>query len=130
MRIRGLARWIRGILRARANEGSRARLVNGKDVALLETRQILDRLKSVPGLWDQLDIASSEGRPQCLRRITGLIRDAGLIETEADIFKGSAQTIQVYSEHHEAVPSLALPPNESSTLTTVVWAIEGMSFKA
>jgi hypothetical protein len=50
--------------------------------ALSETQYFMKRLQAIPGLWERLCDATSEGKPNCLRNIISIAGDAGINETD------------------------------------------------
>lgn len=112
-----------------------------------ETRYILNRLKAIPGLWDDLSTATHEGKPQCLRRVIDIAHQASVIENdperieiarnsrpsgqhpmEVDADLTTSKSFVVYSAHHEAAGAIDLSIHESNLLRTIIWALEGQLF--
>jgi hypothetical protein len=112
-----------------------------------ETRYMLNQLKAIPGLWEDLCTATNEGKPQCLRRVIDIARQAGVIENdhkrieiarnsclsgqhpmEANGTLATSKSFIVYSAHHEAAGAIDLSIHESNNLLTIIWALEGQLF--
>jgi hypothetical protein len=102
---------------------------NTGERALREVKCILEKLQAASGLWDRLCDATSLGKPACIRAIISICGEAGVLETDAERALGSEESMTIYSEHHEAIGRLELVPDESSKLSTIVWALEGMHLK-
>jgi hypothetical protein len=100
-----------------------------KNRALRETECIIGCLHTVPGLWEQLSQAASMGKPTCISAIISICREAGVLETDAEKALGNKEQITIYSEHHEAISRMKLMPDDISKLSTIAWALEGMSLK-
>jgi len=113
-----------------------------------ETRYILNRIFSIPGLWEDLCNAAEEGKPRCLGRVNEIAHQSGIIETKAredsvareshdsqdNRSKNSDKWSQdnsftIYSEHHEAARQIELPNQDSWYFSTIIWALEGQVFK-
>ena len=112
-----------------------------------ETRYLLNQLKAIPGLWEDLCTAANDGKPQCLRRVVDIARQAGVIENdpgrieiarnsqasgqhpmEVDGASVTSKSFVIYSEHHEASGAIDFSPRESNNLQTIIWALEGQLF--
>ena len=112
-----------------------------------ETRYMLNQLKAIPGLWEDLCTATNEGKPQCLHRVIDIAHQAGVIENdperieiarnsrpssqhhmEVDGALGASKSFVIYSEHHEAAGAIDLSSHESNILSTIIWALEGQLF--
>lgn len=112
-----------------------------------ETRYMLNQLKAIPGLWEDLCTATNEGKPKCLRKVIDIAHQAGVIENDPDrieIARNSRPSSQhpmevdgasvtsksfvIYSEHHEAAGAIDLSIHESNNLLTIIWALEGQLF--
>jgi hypothetical protein len=113
-----------------------------------ETRYILNRILSIPGLWEDLCNATEEGKPRCLGRVIEIARQSGIIETkerEDSLTREShdsqdnhpkdsgpwkqANSFTIYSEHHEATAQIELSSLDSWRFRTIIWALEGQVFK-
>jgi hypothetical protein len=113
-----------------------------------ETRCILNRIRSSPGLWEDLCNATEEGKPRCLGRVIEIAHQSGIIETKEredsltrelhdsqdNRSKNSDKWSQdnsfiIYSEHHEAARQIELPNQDSWYFSTIIWALEGQVFK-
>ncbi len=95
---------------------------------LEETEYIVQRLKSIPGLWEELRTATSLGKPQCMNQVIGIIGNAGLIKTDPEITAESCQSIEIYSGHHESASQIRLSSEDTAMLLMVIWSIEGKHF--
>ena len=112
-----------------------------------ETRYLLNKLKAIPGLWEDLCTAANDGKPQCLRRVVDIARQAGVIENdpgrieiarnsqasgqhpmEVDGALATSKSFVIYSEHHEAAGEIDISNHESNNLLTIIWALEGQLF--
>lgn len=112
-----------------------------------ETRYLLNQLKAIPGLWDDLCTATHAGKPQCLRRVIDIAHQAGVIENdperieiarngrpsgqrhmEVDSHLGACKSFVIYSAHHEAAGAIDLSIHEGNILQTIIWALEGQLF--
>ena len=102
---------------------------NTEERALREARCVLERLQAVSGLWDRLCDATSLGKPACIRAIISICGEADVLDTDAERALGSTESMTIYSEHHEAISRMKLLPDDVSKLSTIVWALEGMSLK-
>jgi len=94
-----------------------------------QTEFVYQRLRSVPGLWERLCAAAEEGRPGCFRNIVKIVADAGILAQDPDDQLEAKKTFQIYSEHHESVSLMGLPPKEDGKFLTIIWALEGEKIK-
>jgi len=94
-----------------------------------QVKLVYSRLRSVPGLWEQLCGAIKEGRPGCLRNIVKIVADAGILAQDSDDQLEATKTFQIYSEHHESVSLMGLSPIEDDKFLTIIWALEGKTIK-
>ena len=112
-----------------------------------ETRYMLNQLKAIPGLWEDLCTAANEGTPQCLHRVIDIAHQAGVIENDPERIEiarngrpsgqhhmgvdgalGASKSFVIYSAHHEAAGAIDLSIHESNILQTIIWALEGQLF--
>jgi hypothetical protein len=83
-----LYRWLRQTVRFRqmAQQPEPLALKPLKEEYMLaaedETRYLLNQLKAIPGLWEDLCTAANDGKPQCLRRVIDIAQQAGVIEND------------------------------------------------
>jgi hypothetical protein len=137
MDSRGLLKKLRHLLKEHFNnresiadnEHTDASAIYAENNTLEETEYIVHRLKSIPGLWEELRRAISLGKPQCMNQVIGIIGNAGLIKTDPEITAESGQSIEIYSGHHESASQIRLSSEETAILTMVIWSIEGKHFK-
>jgi hypothetical protein len=113
-----------------------------------ETRYILNRIRSIPGLWEDLCSATEEGKPRCIGRVIRIAHQSGIIETKSredqvsreshdcqnNHLKNSgkwnqANSFTIYSEHHEAAAEIELSNQDRWCFITIIWALEGQAFK-
>lgn len=148
-----LYKWLRQSVRLRqkAQQTEPLALKNLKEEYMLaaedETRYLLNQLKAIPGLWDDLCTATHEGKPQCLRRVIDIAHQADVIGNDPyriEIARNSrpfgqhpmavdgasitSKSFVVYSEHHTAAGAIDLSIHESNILRTIIWALEGQLF--
>jgi hypothetical protein len=112
-----------------------------------ETRYILNRLKTIPRLWDNLCEATYEGKPQCLHRVIDIASQAGVIENNPERIEDARNSLSHgqshmkvdsalptsksfvdYSAHNQAAGAIDISSHESSILHTIIWALEGQLF--
>ena len=112
-----------------------------------EARYVLNQLKAIPGLWEDLCTAANDGKPQCLGRVIDIAQQAGVIENDpkrieiarnrqpsgqhpmdVDGALATSKSFVIYSEHHEASGAIDLSIRESNNLLTIIWALEGQLF--
>ncbi len=136
MQKRGLPIWLKDLLNTRRptstykEKGRRG--ADSEDSALKETRYLVKKLQSTPGLWECLCKATNEGKPKCLSHIIRIAHEAGLIETNTGGAKhtgAQSDSFTIYSEHHEATSRIGLPVEDSERLRIIVWALEGKTIK-
>ena len=148
-----LYRWLRQSVRSRqrARQTEPLALKNLKEEYMLEaedeTRYLLNQLKAIPGLWDDLCTATHEGKPQCLCKVIDIAHQAGVIENdperieiarnsclfgqqymEIDAALATSKSFVVCSAHHEAAGGFYLSSHERNILRTIIWALEGQLF--
>jgi hypothetical protein len=148
-----LYRWLRQTVRFRqmAQQPEPLALKPLKEEYMLaaedETRYLLNQLKAIPGLWEDLCTAANDGKPQCLRRVIDIARQAGVIENDPDRIEiarnshpsdqhpmevdgalATSKSFVIYSEHHEAAGEIDISSHESNNLLTIIWALEGQLF--
>ena len=148
-----LYRWFRQSVRSRqrARQTEPLALKNLMEEYMLtaedETRYLLNKLKAIPGLWDDLCTATHDGKSQCLRRVIDIAQQAGVIENDPERIEiarnsrpssqhhmevngalGASKSFVVYSAHHEAAGAIDLSIHESNILQTIIWALEGQLF--
>lgn len=105
---------------------------NPEDRAAQEARHIIDQLRSIPGLWEELYAATLIGRPKCLRQINEIAEDSGIIDaknTQPDDDGNEAKCFTIDSRHHAATQRIGLSSEYSLSLATIIWALEGRSFR-
>lgn len=100
-----------------------------KDQALREAEYVIRCLQTAPGLWEQLSQAADMGKPTCISAIISICGEAGVLATDAEKALDNKESIAIYSEHHEAIGRMEKMPDDISKLSTIVWALEGMSLK-
>jgi hypothetical protein len=112
-----------------------------------ETRYLLNHLKAIPGLWDDMCTATHEGKPQCFPKVIDIARQAGVIENDPELIEiarnsrpsgkhhmefdgglATSKSFVVYSAHHEAAGAIDLSIHESNIMHTIIWALEGQLF--
>ena len=148
-----LYRWLRQTVRLRqkAQQTEPLALKNLKEECMLaaedETRYMLNQLKAIPGLWEDLCTAANDGKPQCIRRVIDIARKAGVIENDPDRIESArnshpsdqhpmevdgalatSKSFVIYSEHHEAAGEIDISNYESNILHIIIWALEGQLF--
>jgi len=100
-----------------------------KGQVLKETECVIRCLQTVPGLWEHLSQAADMGKPTCISAIISICGKADVLVTDAEKALGDKESITIYSEHHEAIGRMELIPDDRSKLSTIIWALEGMSLK-
>lgn len=112
-----------------------------------EIRYVLNQLKAIPGLWEDLCTATHEGKPQCLRRVIDIAQQAGVIENDPKRIKlarnsqpssqhpmhvdgalATSKSFVIYSEHLAAAGEIDISNHESNFLHVIIWALEGQLF--
>ena len=112
-----------------------------------ETRYMLNQLKAIHGLWEDLCTAANDGKPQCLRRVIDIAQQAGVIENDpkrielarnsqpsgqhpmdVDGASVTSKSFVIYSEHLAAAGEIDISNYESNILHIIIWALEGQLF--
>lgn len=112
-----------------------------------ETRYVLNQLKAIPGLWEDLCTAANDGKPQCLGRVIDIAQQAGVIENDpkrieiarnrqpsgqhpmdVDSTLATSKSFVIYSEHLAAAGEIDISNHESNILHIIIWALEGQLF--
>ena len=93
---------------------------------------ISDQLHAIAGLWEELSAATLIGRPKCLSQFNAIAEGSGIIDMQnkrRDDGCTENKLFTICSKHRLATQRLGLVPEESRSLATTIWALEGRSFK-